>query len=294
MKLNINKKHIILVDASYNTFYRFFATLRWYQLAHKEKYKEIDDKSKYDWYKDKIFREKYEKMYIESIEKFLGKDILENCMMIFCQDAKQSTLWRHKLVGSSEFPEQYKGERPDLDAKHNFRNLFDFTYNKLLSKLKKEKNYPIYKLKFGNTEADDIIAVITLYLKKKLPGQKIIIVSGDDDFTQLGRDNVSILNYRKKKLITFEDGECEDKLRLKIIMGDKSDNIPGIFPKSRKEVSLKTRKAVKESMIEMVKFLDENPEIKKKFELNEKLIDFRKIPKKIQNPIIKEFKKLKL
>lgn len=283
---------LILIDASFNSFYRFFATMRWYSLARKDEFKKYKDDNSYDWFQNVEFMEKYEKMYFESFENLLTRKVVHKSTVIFCQDASQSTLWRHKLVKSEKLEDQYKGERPDLDSKYNFRNVFRYTYQKMIPSSKKEKPYPIYQLKFDETEADDIIATICMYYQKKNPEQEIIIVSGDDDFTQLGRTNVSILNYRKKKLITFEDGECEDKLRLKIIMGDKSDNIPSIFPKSRKEVNLKTRKAVKESMIEMVKFLDENPSIKKKFKLNEKLIDFRKIPKKIQNPILKEFKKL--
>ena len=266
--------------------------MRWYSLARKDEFKKYKDDNSYDWFQNVEFMEKYEKMYFESFENLLTRKVVHKSTVIFCQDASQSTLWRHKLVKSEKLEDQYKGERPDLDSKYNFRNVFRYTYQKMIPSSKKEKPYPIYQLKFDETEADDIIATICMYYQKKNPEQEIIIVSGDDDFTQLGRTNVSILNYRKKKLITFEDGECEDKLRLKIIMGDKSDNIPSIFPKSRKEVNLKTRKAVKESMIEMVKFLDENPLIKKKFKLNEKLIDFRKIPKKIQNPILKEFKKL--
>lgn len=288
----MSNKTLILVDASYTTFYRFFATMRWYSLAKKEEFKKVKDDPKYDWNLNVEFKEKYEKMYFESIENILTNKIMDNCVMIFCQDAKQSTLWRHKLIESKKESDQYKGERPDLESKYNFKNLFKYTYEKLIPKVGKTKSYPVYQLLFDETEADDIIATISMYLEDKDSEQDIIIVSGDDDFTQLGRENVGILDYRKKTVIRFKDKETEEKLRLKIINGDKSDNIPSIFPKSRKEVSLKERKLVKESKKEMDKFLDANPEIKKRYNLNEKLIDFKKIPKKIQNPVIKEFKKI--
>lgn len=282
--------NLVLVDASYNSFYRFFATMRWYSLAHKDEFKKYKDDPEYDWNTNEIFREKYEKMYFESIEKLLKKDIDENTKMIFCQDASQSTLWRHKLIKSEKKEDQYKGERPDLEAKYNFKTIFKTTYNKIIPKTK--KFYQTFQLKFPETEADDIIATICMYLKDKQPNQNIIIVSGDDDFTQLGREKVSILNFRKKKLIKFKDDEPKEKLRLKIINGDKSDNIPSIFPKSRKEVPLKVRKLVKESEKEMNKFLKDNCEINKRFKLNQKLIDFNFIPKKIQKPIVSQFKKL--
>jgi len=285
---------LILVDASYNSFYRFFATMRWYSFAHKNEFKKVKDDPKYDWSSNDIFREKYEKMYFDSIEKLLTKKVIENSIVIFCEDVEQSTLWRHKLILSKEDNKQYKGERPDLKSKYNFTQIFKDTYKKLIPKIIKEKNFPVYQLKFDETEADDIIAIICLYFKERDRNKDIIIVSGDDDFTQLGRTNVSILDYRKKMLKTYDENECKEKLRLKIIMGDKSDNIPSIFPKSRKEVSLKQRNIIKESKEEMKTFLKNNKEIRERYELNEKLINFRKIPKRIQIPVIKKIKKLNL
>jgi hypothetical protein len=48
---------------------------------------------------------------------------------------------------------------------------------------------------------------------------------------------------------------------------------------------LKTRKLVKESSEELQKFLKENKTAKIQYQLNEKLIDFTKIPSEIRNPI---------
>ena len=36
-------ENIILVDSSYTTFYRFFATLRWYSFSNKDEYKKYKD-----------------------------------------------------------------------------------------------------------------------------------------------------------------------------------------------------------------------------------------------------------
>ena len=287
---------LILVDSSFTSFYRFFATMRWYQLAHKDEFKKVKNDNKYDWLTNDVFREKYKKMYLQSIETVLKN--MDDCILIFCMDAPQNTLWRHKLIKSKSDKDQYKGERPDLEAKYNFKNIFDYTYKKLIPSFIKDKPYPIYKMKFPETEADDIIAIICLHLQKTKPDQEIVIVSGDDDFTQLGRKNVGILNYRKNNVVYGDCDDCEEQLRLKIINGDKSDNIPSIFPKCKKGedgwVSLKIRKEVKESPAKMKQFLDENTIIKKRFKLNEKLIDFKKIPKKIKDPVIKEYKSFKI
>ena len=63
--------NFILVDASYTSFYRFFATLRWMSMANKEIYKEYKDDCNYDWSQNKIFFEKYKKMYLESIKSLV-------------------------------------------------------------------------------------------------------------------------------------------------------------------------------------------------------------------------------
>ena len=37
----MKSNNIILVDSSYTSFYRFFATRTWYSMAHKEDFKEL-------------------------------------------------------------------------------------------------------------------------------------------------------------------------------------------------------------------------------------------------------------
>ena len=58
-----NDKTVILVDTSYTTFHRFFATLRWFSFANKDLYKEHKDDTTFDWSTEPIFIEKYTKMY---------------------------------------------------------------------------------------------------------------------------------------------------------------------------------------------------------------------------------------
>ena len=76
--------NIILVDTSYTTFHRFFATIRWFSFANKDAFKEHKDDNTYDWSKDPTFIEKYTKMYFTQfntlkIEKILM--YLNMCVM---------------------------------------------------------------------------------------------------------------------------------------------------------------------------------------------------------------------
>ena len=141
-------------------------------------------------------------------------------------------------------------------------------------------------------EADDIIAVVCKNMEVLNKNFPIYLVSGDEDFKQLGRKNLYFINYKSKKLIELSKKEAENNLLLKIICGDSSDNIKCIFPKDKKIINNKKRKEVKESRAKLNKFLDENKEAKKKFKLNNNLIDFEMIPKKYIKNILKKYNEI--
>ena len=67
--------NILLVDTSYTTFHRFFATIRWFSFANKDVFKEHKDDNKFDWSLEPTFIEKYTKMYLESIINLVSKKI---------------------------------------------------------------------------------------------------------------------------------------------------------------------------------------------------------------------------
>uniref|UniRef100_A0A6C0EE51 5'-3' exonuclease domain-containing protein n=1 Tax=viral metagenome TaxID=1070528 RepID=A0A6C0EE51_9ZZZZ len=273
----MNNYPIILIDASYTSFYRFYATIRWYSLAHNEEFKIFCLDPKYDWFDNKIFIEKYEKMYLNSIIKIIKKNIFNNSYIFFCMDSPLEKLWR------SEIFTDYKGERKYIIQKYNFNNVFKYTYNNIIPNIiNNHKN--IYSLRINYVEADDIIGAICLYLKNT--DQKIYIISGDNDFCQLGRKNIYFLNYKSKKLIVLTEEEAIDSLNKKIIFGDKSDSIKGIYEKGYK---IKKNDLLKPNILD--NYLSINFKAKKQYELNKLMIDFNYIPKKHYNNIIKYFTK---
>jgi len=78
-------------------------------------------------------------------------------------------------------------------------------------------------------EADDIVA----YICKTFPGEKVII-SVDRDFLQLVDESTTLYDAIRKReftLPTFEEDTNYTKaewLNAKCVLGDKSDNVPGI------------------------------------------------------------------
>ena len=279
-------KNIILVDSSYTSFYRFFATKVWYGLAHKEEFKKIkeDGEESYDWLSNKIFMEKYEKMYLESINKLVGKKIYNDSLIIFARDPPQDTIWRNTEI------DDYKQGRQDLTIKNNFKPIFKHTYNKLIPNWAKE-NENIIEIKEDKIEADDIIAITAMFVKSntKFSYEKIVVVSGDEDFLQLGDSDVYFAHYKKKKLFQLSLEEAKQKLHEKIVKGDSSDNIPSIF--KNKKISKVDKQKYIESKKELLKYLEENTDIKKIYTRNEKVIDFNFIPKKYKTKLETRLKK---
>ena len=58
----------------------------------------------------------------------------------------------------------------------------------------------MFEIKQDKIEADDIIALSCKFIQKKDSDVSIYIVSGDEDFFQLGDSNVYFAQYKKKKV----------------------------------------------------------------------------------------------
>ena len=78
------------------------------------------------------------------------------------------------------------------------------------------------------TEGDDFIAY---YVKHKVPEERIVIVTTDNDLTQLISPTVAVYNRMLKKYLTFKNFKrekgfpIENVILKKILLGDTSDNI---------------------------------------------------------------------
>ena len=276
-------KNLILIDTSYTLFHRYFATLRWLSLAHTEMYKEHINDVEYNWIENEIFSEKYEKLYIQGIIKLVGKKVYKNCNIIFCMDSPKDQVWR------TEIKCDYKGDRFDMSQKTNLMPTFKYTYNTIIPNLLKN-NQNMFKIRLNKLEADDIIASICDHLKVK-PDQKIYLISGDEDFKQLGRSNLYFINFKTKKPLELTIEEAKISLHKKILLGDKSDCIKSIFPP---KFSTKTKKLILDSFEEFNNFIKKNKEIENRYNENTKLIDFNFIPKTYIESVINEFDKIEL
>ena len=165
------------------------------------------------------------------------------------------------------------------------------------------ENLYIRQFIYDDVEGDDIIAY---YVQHKKPNERVVIVSGDRDLTQLINDEVCQYIPTMKKFISPKNSveelgmTHENTLVKKIICGDASDNIKGIkgmgeqtlvklFPEmidkktsieaviERSKELLEERKAQKKkplkSLENIVNGVTDGIQGKKIYEINKKIID---------------------
>ena len=93
---------------------------------------------------------------------------------------------------------------------------------------------PVTVISIDGLEADDIIGYLANKFQAHNETQKVTIMSADKDFLQLVSDKVHCYSPTKKKIYTPKDVleefgvSSSNFLNYKILMGDTSDNIPGI------------------------------------------------------------------
>ena len=253
---------ILFIDMSYYIFHRFYALKSWYKRSQEH---ELDVENVLE---NKLFMEKFHKLFIENIKKIKKKHQIDNAMIIFARDCRRSDIWRNK------FYDEYKQTRDDKNRSFN-PNIFIYTYDNIVPDLIK-LNMKIFEVE--NAEGDDIIAVLKKKIRTKYEDIPIYIITNDHDYLQLFDNNTYIYNLQGLNLRTKSRGEEVD-LKLKILQGDTSDNITSIFTK-RTTIN-KILELIKDNE-KLEKFLEENEECKKLYNRNKLLIDFNMIPDNIK------------
>lgn len=93
---------------------------------------------------------------------------------------------------------------------------------------------PVTVISIDGLEADDIIGYLATKFEKYDETQKVTIMSADKDFLQLVSSKTQVYSPTKKKIYNPEEVKtefgisCNNFINYKILLGDQSDNIPGI------------------------------------------------------------------
>jgi 5'-3' exonuclease len=254
----------IFVDGSYYCFYRYFALQQWWKNAYPEE--PLDNP-----YENPKFVEKFRKTFVDNLELIpkklkIHKEPIKP-ILIIGKDCKRDNIWRNDIF------KDYKANRAN-GPEDGFMGgpFFKMAYEEELF----QKGGAKLILKHPRLEADDCIALSVKYLLNKYPLCKIYIITSDRDYLQLNAHNVDLFTLTYKNLADGKTatGNAEDDLKIKILMGDTSDNIPSVFPKC----GLKTAQKCIEDKEFFKKKMADNPVYYEQYRLNEQLVNFDKIP----------------
>lgn len=250
----------LIIDLSYYTFYRFFATKQWYKHAHNEETFNKD----YNWSENIVFWEKFNKMYIENIFKFIKKYKIEK--VIFAKDCHRQDIWR------MSFYNDYKSNRESDSA--GIGNIFKKSYSEILPAL--IDNNKIRLIYVPQLEADDIIYLTSKKILENNENNQIWVVSSDHDLLQIITPNITLMDAKMKSYNHKSYGSKYKDIFMKCILGDTSDFIEQAFPK--RTIGHKNAiKCVEDTNLLLDKFT-KYPGSFDKFALNHLLIDFSNIP----------------
>jgi len=134
---------------------------------------------------------------------------------------------------------QYKGNRniariTNWDMFENKMDESEAMVGQMTRLIQYLKQLPVTLISIDKIEADDSIGLIADHFEKDNTCNEVTIVSADKDFYQLVSQKVSVYSPTKRKTYAVKDIIEEFKvhpnnfLLYKVLLGDNSDNLPGV------------------------------------------------------------------
>jgi DNA polymerase-1 len=142
---------------------------------------------------------------------------------------------------------QYKGNR-DTGRIMNYKSFQtktsedDSKYNQITRLVDYLQFLPVSLMSYDKLEADDVMGYLAGKIYKDYSDSKVYLMSSDNDFMQLVNDRINVYSPTKKKIYGVENviedfGIHPDNFLLyKSLVGDTSDNIPGVNGLGEKNV----------------------------------------------------------
>lgn len=284
---NLNPSVLVCIDGSYLLYYTLFGAVnKWVAKSslNAELLKNVDQENLVKLTSHKDFIELYEEQLIKRFETIywiintrIFKDIkfTDDPKIFLCLDSPLKDNWRMQIFS------EYKQHRKIIAQKFDVRDTFAYGMSVLLNKIDINKYFGIKVVKVHSAEGDDIIATINT----KIDATYKFIIASDNDFLQLPA-NVKQFNLEGKEVKPepYKDLPVNGRqyLLAKILTGDKSDNIPQVFPRCGYASAMK----LVLNPAELKEKLKNDPAAMEQFRLNQKLIDFKNIPEELIESIL--------
>ena len=200
-------------------------------------------------------------------------------MIITCDD---KNYWRKQI-----YPYYKANRKKDREASElDWSAIFD-SLNKIREELK--EHFPYKVIQVEHAEADDIIATL---VKEYHAKEKILILSGDKDFSQLQKyPNVKQYSPVNKKYIVCTNPELF--LKEHIMRGDAGDGIPNflspddVFVMGGRQAPVTTKKLSSWILQEPGQFCSDT--MYRNYKRNQQLIDLEFVPENISTQVIEQF-----
>ena len=291
----------IFVDASYVIYYSVYGAYKMWQNSYKDRYKERisgptltdqpditnDDKfqhclqKKLEHNMDKIFYVIKNNVYDGSQPTGLRPKVY------FIHDANGGKDWRKEIF------KEYKAHRKLVPKEFHVSKAFQYIKDVIMPKMNFEEYFGVRSMEVDRAEADDII--MSLISRMKHPHN--VIIGTDHDYIQV-LDNARMFDLVGKEIsaegisgkITKDRVlSPQEYLKVKCIMGDKSDGIPSI----RNKVGPKTAYKIFNDPSLLTEELKDK-RAAERYESNINLIDCKNVPVEIQREIINVYRENKI
>ena len=281
-----NERNDLLVDTSYLVHCLCFRALgRW------KEYHSLPDSAQelyeIDFSRDEEFVHIFSGDFKRTVFDVRRRFGVSKNRVVFCMDCPKKDIWRRSI-----YPE-YKAHRMVKQTEGLNRGpLFKHVSNCLIPEICEETG--AVSVGCPVAEADDVIAVITMGLKKLSPDTDVVILSSDQDMWQLMSDHVLVINSHMEVLNERSSGPKLD-LMTKVLLGDGGDNIPPCFSKTKGDKVLgrgfghkaAVKLATDQSLLK--EYLIRFPEAVSQIKVNRQIIDFNFIPHEVKGHILREW-----
>ena len=265
VKKSVDKDLYMLVDLSYVIFYKMFSTITWFTMSKTE-------------LTEDLLLAKFQKGLLDVLKSLVKLYCVEWKNVILAIDTPRKTIWRNNIF------ESYKKNRDNVH--HQYAGLLFSETLKNLGGICKTLGCSYIAV--HEAEADDICAVAHDYIHSCL-GKRVCIITNDNDYIQLipkSSGKTKIYNLKKKEIVDRVSVSIEHFLQVKIIVGDKSDNIPPITSRMGEKTALK----LAQNPDKLETLLNSSLDIRNQYNVNKKLIDFEYIPQKFVDEVVTKLK----
>ena len=278
----MNNKFVIF-DVAYFIFKTIFRTLYEYEKKHTEHYLESLEKDGFeDWSEDELFVSCLKARFMKLVYTIINTLKVLPSNTIFVRECKKESNWRNKYY--EDYKKNRNGTITHCKSRYIVKGVFKNIYGSLFEKLENICKFKIIRM--DEMEADDVIFMLSKYLKKNNYNSDITIISEDKDFAQLCDDRVNVQSISFKDL-TENISICTAELMLKkVLLGDKSDNIGSCIHNNNNIVSNHS------NHYNLLKELIESGNLDiEKYRRNKKLILLSHIPQRLLWNAHDEFEK---